>query len=153
MRGVRRMKVCDGRSATSFVLGFSDWQDNGEGCHEGGQEKWSAPRRLSFMLYRIITEWWKQESSRDISSLEIKVKTTQGRWKFSRRNTHSCLKRIDLAALPSTSKVIPLIDSGRNTLFSCHRLHNGSLLKIYSTYRERERRGGGVKITVSYGIE
>ena len=50
------MKVCNGRVVTSFVL-FLDWQDNDEGCHKGGQEKWSSPRRLSFMLYRIIMEW------------------------------------------------------------------------------------------------
>lgn len=36
------MKVCNGRMVTSFVR-FSyffplDWQDNGGGCYEGGQE-------------------------------------------------------------------------------------------------------------------
>lgn len=151
MRGVHRMKVCNGRAVTSFVL-LSDWQDNGEGCREGGQEKWSSPHRLSFMLYRIITEWWKLGSSRDISSWRSRSKQLKGRWKFSFKNTHSCLKYIDLAPLPSASKVISLIDSGRNTLFSCHRHHNGSLLRIYSTYRDGGGGGGwgGAKSMVSH---
>lgn len=147
MRGVHRMKVRNGRTVTSFVL-FSDWQDNGKGCREGGQEKWSSPRRLSFMLYRIITEWWKLGSSRDISSWRSRSKQLKGRWKFSFKNTHSCLKHIDLAPLPSTSKVISLIGPGRNTLFSCHRHHNGSLLRIHCTYRER--RGRNVKSIACY---
>ena len=147
MRGVHRMKVCDGRVVTSFVL-FLDWQDNGKSCREGGQEKWSSPRRLSFMMYRIIMEWWKLGNSRDISSWRSRSKQLKGRWKFSFKNTHSCLKHIDLAPLPSTSKVISLIDPGRNTLFSCHRHHNGSLLRIYCTYRER--RGKNVKSIACY---
>lgn len=61
MRGVHRVKVCDGCMVTSFVPFFlffpRDWQDNGAGCCEGGQEKWSSPCRLSFIVYRIITEW------------------------------------------------------------------------------------------------
>lgn len=137
MRGVQRMKVCNSRMVTSFVLCFLDWQDNSEGCQEGGREKWSSPRRLSFMLYRIITEWWKPGSSRDLSSWRSRSKQLKGRWKFSFKNTHSCLQHIDLEPLPSTTKVISLIDSGRNTLFSCHRHHNGSLLRVYGTYRER----------------
>lgn len=142
MRGVHGMKVCNGRMVTSFVLLFRIGKIMAKGCCEGGQEKWSSPRRLSFMVYRIITEWWKLESSGDISSWRSRSKQLKGRWKFSFKNTHSCLKHIDLAPLPSTSKVISLIDSGRNTLFSCHRHHNGSLLRIYCTYREREGEGG-----------
>lgn len=89
------------------------------------------------MLYRIITEWWKPGSSRDLSSWRSRSKQLKGRWKFSFKNTHSCLQHIDLEPLPSTTKVISLIDSGRNTLFSCHSHHNGSLLRVYGTYRER----------------
>lgn len=141
-RGEQGMKVCNGHMVTSFVHFSSyiyffslplDWQDNGAGCCEGGQEKWSSPRRLSFMVYRIITEWWEARSSGDVSSWRSRSEQLKGRWKFSFKNTHSCLKHIDLAPLPSTSKVISLIDSGRNTLFSCHRHHNGSLLRIYCT--------------------
>lgn len=150
MRGVHRMKVRNGRMVTSFVL-ISDWQDNGKGYRKGGQEKWSSPRRLSFMLYRIITEWWKLGSSRDISSWRSRSKQLKGRWKFGFKNTHTCLKHIDLAPLPSTSKVISLIDSGRNTLFSCHRHHNGSLLRLYCTYREK--RGRNVKTMASHIIK
>lgn len=147
MRGEHRMKVCNGRMVTSFVL-FSDWQDNGEGCCKGGQEKWSSPHGLSFMLYGIITEWWKLGSKRDISSWRSRSKQLKGRWKFSFKNTHSRLKCIDLVPLPSASKVISLIDSGRNTLFSCHRHHNGSLLRIYCTSRKRS--GRNLKTIVRY---
>lgn len=143
------MRVHNGRMVTSFVLFlflsfplflvfFTDWQDNGAGHFEGGQEKWRSPNRLSFIVYRIITYWWKLRNSRDISSWRSRSKQLKGRWKFSFKNTHSCLKHIDLAPPPSTSKAIPLIDSGRNTLFSCHGHHNGSLLRIYCAYRERE---------------
>lgn len=100
------------------------------------------------MLYRIITEWWKLGSSRDISSWRSRSKQLKGRWKFGFKNTHTCLKHIDLAPLPSTSKVISLIDPGRNTLFSCHRRHNRSPLRIYCTYREK--RGRNVKSMASY---
>lgn len=50
--------VCDGRVVTYFVLG-EDWQDNGKMRSKGGRggrEKWSLPRGLSFMAYRIIME-------------------------------------------------------------------------------------------------
>lgn len=145
MRGVQRMKVRNGRMVTSFVpIG----KIMARAVARGGQEKWSSPRRLSFMLYRIITEWWKLESSRDISSWRSRSKQLKGRWKFGFKNTHTCLKHIDLAPLPSTSKVISLIDSCRNTLFSCHRHHNGSLLRLYSTYREK--RGRNVKSMANY---
>lgn len=108
-------------SFISYFLFSTDWQDNGAGHFEGGREKWRSPNRLSFIVYRIITYWWKLRSSRDVSSWRSRSKQLKGRWKFSFKNTHSCLKNIDLAPPPSTSKAIPLIDSGRNTLFSCHR--------------------------------
>lgn len=69
--------------------------------------------------------------------VEIKVKTTQRKVEIQFQKHSQLLAHIDLEPLPSTTKVISLIDSGRNTLFSCHSHHNGSLLRVYGTYRER----------------
>lgn len=76
MRGVHRMKVCDGRVVTSFVL-FLDWQDNGKSCREGGPGKVELTTQVIFHDVQDNHGVVKAREQQRHIFLEIKVKTTQ----------------------------------------------------------------------------
>lgn len=71
--------MCNGRVVTSFVL-FSDWQDNGECCHEGGEGGAGKVKLTTQVIFHAVQDnhgvLKAQEQQRRIFP-EIKVKTTQ----------------------------------------------------------------------------
>lgn len=70
------MDVCNGRAVTSFVL-FSDWQDNGESCCDGGPGKVELTAQVIFHGVQDNHGVVKAGEQQRRIFLEIKVKTTQ----------------------------------------------------------------------------